>query len=453
MYYLYNFIFYLFLPFLFIRLWLKQNKTKAYQKFPQDGRWKERLGFISGFNFTVQPIWIHSVSVGEFIAVLPLVNLLLKQHSNIPIIITTTTQTGSDLVLKTLGNKVFHSYIPWDLPDVMARFYKKIKPRAALIMETEIWPNLLFQANKKAIPIFLINARMSDKSFKSYKKIAGFTQTMMTYFSHVCVQNKADLKRFIALGLLPRQISITGNIKFDLTINTDLIEKSKQMKKQLQWLNEGQQQIILMISSTHAGEDELMLNLYKQLKQNYPQLKLILVPRHPERFKQVLLLAKKILANKELAIKTSQQNNQRIIARTSITDSFINSKQKNTYDVLIGDSLGEMILYYSMADIVIMGGTFIEHGGHNILEPAILSKPIFYGDSMYNFATINSLFLAAKASVQVKNINELNEKLNVFLDNPQDLEQLGINAKQLMDKHSGSKEQIYEILKQFKIFD
>ncbi len=434
MYYLYNFIFYLSVPVLFIRLWFKQNRSKSYQKFSQYGRWKERLGFISDFNLTSQPVWIHSVSVGEFIAVLPLVKLLLKKHPDIPVIITTTTQTGSDLVLNTLGDKVLHNYIPWDLPDTMARFYKKTNPRAALIMETEIWPNLLFQARKRAIPVFLINARMSDKSFRAYQKIAGFTQIMMSYFSHVCVQNKADLERFISLGVLNDQISLTGNIKFDLIINKLLLKKAKQVKQQLLWQgHSGQQSCILLASSTHTGEDELILKLYNNLKRNYPQLKLILVPRHPERFKQVHKMAK--------------QGNNSVMAR-----SLIKSMQKRNYDILIGDSLGEMIMYYSMADIVIMGGTFITHGGHNILEPAALSKPVFYGNSMYNFATINKLFLENNASIQVNHINQLEEKLGFFLENPQALEQLGNRAKQLMDKHSGSIDQIYQILDKYQIF-
>ncbi len=418
-------------------MWYKLNKSKSYQKFSQKGRWKERLGFITTPHFKSKPIWIHSVSVGEFIAVLPLIHDLLNKHPEIPLFITTTTQTGSDLVLQKLSNKVFHSYIPWDLPDAISRFYHKINPRAVLIMETEIWPNLLMQGNKKAIPLFLINARMSEKSFKSYQKIAAFTKKMLGLLTYVCVQNNADLERFSILGLKPSQASITGNLKFDLTHDQNLIDKSEVIKYQLNWSGRSHKKEVLLVSSTHDGEDELMLNLYQNLKKSRSELTLVLIPRHPERFQQVYSLAKKILPDDYNILKRSALNNMPNI---------------NHCEVLIGDSLGEMTLYYSLCDIVIMGGTFIKHGGHNTLEPALLAKPIFYGPSMYNFAAINHLFLARKASVQVKNINELEEKLNLYLKNPQHLHLLACNAKELMDENSGSKEMIYKKLEEHGVF-
>ena len=431
MFYLYNFLLYLLLPVLFIRLILKQAKSKDYQKFSQRGRWKERLGFTPEFVFKTQPIWIHTVSVGEFIAILPLITLLQKKHPDIPIIITTTTMTGSDQVINRFGNTVSHVYIPWDLPNSMARFYQKIKPRMALIMETEIWPNLLFEAKKAQIPVFLINARMSEKSANSYGRISGLTQTMLQHFSYICVQSKNDMQRFLALGAEQNKLSITGNIKFDLTINKDLINCAKQLKQQLLW----QDQEILLASSTHPGEDELILESFYQLRLKYPKLKLILVPRHPERFKQVEILANKSNGKKIQWLVTKR--------------SKINSKQEPfNADILIGDSLGEMILYYSLATTVIMGGTFVSHGGHNILEPAALGKPVFYGPSMYNFASINSMFLSFNASIQVKDIAELTSLLSAYLEKPQDLEDLGKRAKNLLEENAGSKNKIYQILQE-----
>jgi len=443
MLYFYNLLLILLLPILFIRLLFKQIKSKDYQKFSQQGRWKERLGYTPDFSFDRSPIWIHSVSVGEFIAILPLISLLQKSHPDIPIIITTTTMTGSDQVLNTLGDKVKHVYIPWDLANTMARFYNNIKPRVALIMETEIWPNLLFEAKKANIPVFLINARMSEKSTNSYQRIAGLTTKMLNSFTHICVQNEMDKQRFVSLGANQKKLNITGNIKFDLTINTVLLEEAKQIKQQLCWQAEERknksqlQPCILLASSTHPGEDELMLDLYQQLKQTYPQLKLILVPRHPERFKQVKTIA--------------QQYSEHIVSRSSLNNNGYSIENKH-FDILIGDSLGEMTLYYSMADIVIMGGTFVSHGGHNILEPAALSKPIFYGESMYNFASINNDFLTQNASIQVKQMDELEAKLIYYLENVQLLEQLGDRAKQLIENNSGSKDKIYQILKKYQIF-
>ncbi len=285
-------------------------------------------------------MWIHTVSVGEFIAVLPLIKLLQQQHPNIPLLITTTTMTGSDQVINHLGNSVFHSYIPWDLPDAMARFYKTVNPRLVLVMETEIWPNLLYQAKKRATPIVLINARMSEKSAKSYQRIGRFTHKVINYFSQICVQSEADSKRLLSLGVPVDKLSTTGNLKFDLVIDKSLIEKSLLIKQQLQW----EKNNILLASSTHQGEDEMVLVLFNQLKQKQPELKLILVARHPERFKFIEGLARK---------------NSTFVSRRSE----INPDYQGKCDILIGDSLGEMLLYFNMASIVIMGGTFIKHGG------------------------------------------------------------------------------------------
>jgi len=431
MIYLYNFLLRLLLPVLFIRLLFKQRKSKKYQKYSQKGRWKERLAFIPNYKFESNPIWIHTVSVGEFIAVLPLISLLLENHPDIPIVITTTTLTGSDQVLTKLGDKVSHVYIPWDLPSNMARFYRKLKPRIALIMETEIWPNLIFEANKKQIPVLLINARMSEKSANSYRYISKLIRLMLQKFTHICVQNKNDMQRFVTLGADENRLTITGNIKFDLNINNELLTLAKKIKQYLLWQN----RTIVLASSTHQGEDELIIDLFNKLRQKDPQLKLIIVPRHPERFEKVELLARK-------------NNNYQIVKRSDIT-----SKQQSNVDILIGDSLGEMILYYGMASIVIMGGTFIPHGGHNVLEPAVLEKPIFCGPSMYNFATINSLFLSSNASIQVKDIDELKVVLEKYLENPESLKNLGLKAKELMDKNTGSKEKIYDIIKDYRLLN
>jgi 3-deoxy-D-manno-octulosonic-acid transferase len=435
MHYLYSCMLYLFLPLLFIRLWFKQFKSRDYQKYSQQGRWKERLGFAPEKLINSRPIWIHAVSVGEFIAVRPLIQLLQKKHPDIPLLITSTTLTGSEQILNAFANNILHMYIPWDLPGAMQRFYSSIKPRAALIMETEIWPNLLFEAQKKDIPVFLINARMSEKSANSYQHINRFTHSMMKCFEHICVQSDADQQRFISLGCNKDQLSMTGNIKFDLNIKTSLVNKAAELKQQLLW----QEQEVLLASSTHSGEDELFLNLFWQLRKTHPKLKLILVARHPERFKQVELLARKEQADKKTF--------------SVVTRSKIKSIQHQDSDILIGDSLGEMILYYSLSDIVLMGGTFISHGGHNILEPAALAKPIFYGPSMYNFSTINNLFLSRHASVQVNHIDELMDTLSKYMEDKNRLEQLANRAKKLIKENSGSKEKIYKKLNQYNIFN
>jgi len=419
----YSLLFFLLLPILLIRLTLKIKKSRQYQLYPQNGRWKERLGWFPKLNLTQDPIWIHTVSVGEFMAAMPLINKFLEQHPDVPVLVTCTTLTGSDQILKSLGDQVSHVYLPWDCPFAVKRFYRQVRPRIGLIMETEIWPNLIHYGKKSNIPMVLLNARMSVKSARGYQKLSTFSANVLQKFSAICVQNSEDAGRFKSLGAKQETLHITGSIKFDLTPDAKFKLKAEQFRNQLNWHN----QQVLIAASTHESEDELVLGTYKRLRTEFPDLKLVVVPRHPERFEHVFQQCRK--------------SGFAVLKRTQIDKS-----SHASIDILLGDSMGEMMLYFDLGTVVIMGGTFMPNGGHNILEPAALGLPIFYGPSMFNFKIINELFLERHAAVQLSDKNSLYDSLSDYLKYPQKLELLGKNALEIMKENAGAKDRMYQII-------
>lgn len=419
----YSLFFILLLPILFLRLIYKQKKSSAYQTYSQQGRWKERLGWLPALKFEVPPIWIHTVSVGEFIAALPLIHHFLKHYPHIPILITTTTLTGSERVKSTFSGDVQHVYLPWDIPFAVKRFYSCVKPRMGLIMETELWPNLIHYGHCHQIPLLLLNARMSEKSAKGYQKVSDLTANMLNGLEAICVQNDEDAERLIMLGAKEQVVHISGSIKFDLQIDVSFKSLSQRVTSQLHWDSEK----VMIAASTHASEDEIILEVYGRLRQEFSQLKLIVVPRHPERFQQVY----------ELCISSGYSTLKR---------SEISSSQQENVDILVGDSMGEMMLYYYLSDVVVMGGTFVPNGGHNILEPAALGLPIFYGPSMFNFRTINALFLRHQAAVQVNDKSALYNVLLEYFKNSQSLEKMGNNALEIIQKNMGAKDRMLQVI-------
>lgn len=429
---LYQGIMLLLLPVFWLRLYYKIYRHKAYQKFSQQGRMRERLGGYQSER-RVKPqavdIHFHTVSVGEFLALKPLIDYYLRQHPDWHFLISTTTLTGSDQVLHSYGGQVSHVYLPWDIPFFVGFFLRLWQPRKIVLMETEIWPNLLMQARKHAIPVYLVNARLSEKSAHAYAKWASLSRFLLNHFQLIITQAKPDQRRFISLGALPRQVCCLGNIKFDLTLKAGFKEQAEHLRSALQWQNK----LILVAASTHLDEDQKCLDCYTRLKHYFPALKLILVPRHPERFETVYQLAKN-------TAPTQKRSN---IPANTLAQQI---NRHHDTEVLIGDSLGEMLIYYELADVVIMGGSLIPHGGHNLLEPAKLGKAIIVGPYMHNFATITKLFIQNKALIQLQSPLTLCEQTRYLLQNPQTRQIMGKQASQLMQQHSGVTEKLYQLL-------
>jgi 3-deoxy-D-manno-octulosonic-acid transferase len=372
--YLYTLLLYLAVPLVLIRLYWRGRRLPDYRH-----RWAERFGL-----FPVLPvpgcIWVHAVSVGEVCAAIPLIRALQARCPAIPLLVTTTTPTGSQQVWKMLGDTVRHVYAPYDLPGVVARFLVRTRPRLLILMETELWPNLLRRCSRTGIPVLVANARLSAKSAQGYGRVAGLMAQMLADITLIAAQSEADAARFRALGA--PCVQVMGNMKYDLNLPERLSEQGCELRRLL-----GEQRPIWIAASTHAGEEELVLTAFAQLRHHFPDLVLVLVPRHPERFPAVAELCRQ----QGLAVvKRSEQRHC-----------------EPTTPVFLGDSLGELLLFYAAADVAFVGGSLVPVGGHNVLEPALLGLPVVFGPHIVNFAEASRQLLEAQAAWQVANAGEL----------------------------------------------
>lgn len=413
----YSLLFCLGLPFISIKKLIRSRKNKGYRQ-----RVREHFGFTP-FK-TDESIWIHSVSMGESIAIAPLVKKLALSYPQKTFVVTTMTPTGSAQVqklYKDLGN-IKHSYIPYDIPCLLKRFIKRTHPKLCIIMETEIWPNLLAQCEKHHIPSILINARLSQKSAAGYAKISFIMRHMLKQISHISAQSNDDAMRFIALGMPKDKISVDGNIKYDFPIADDLIENAQNLRQRFA------KQHIWIAASTHQGEDEIILETHRKLLQTTPDALLILVPRHPERFNQVAEL-----------IKARKFN----YSRRSLDQHHHND------DVYLGDTMGEMMLLYAASDIAFVGGSFVNNGGHNMLEPAALAKAVLSGPSVFNFALVAEKLKSEHALTLVNNGDELVKQLQTLFNNPQLASSQGNAALTVFQQNKGALDKQFSIIKGF----
>jgi len=409
----YSLIGYLLLPLMLLRLLIKSIKAPEYRK-----RMGERLGFIN--KIPVPIIWIHCVSVGEFRASITLIDQLIKNYPEHRVLITSTTPTGSRAIKNHYQQQVLHYYFPFDLGFVVNRYVAKTNAKICILLETEIWPNLVRALDKNNVPTLLINARLSQRSLEKYQKFApNLAKQTLNKFSVIAAQNKNSQQRFIELGTLPNKAINAGNIKFDqkVTINQDTSQSLKTMI--------GKRKVVVF-ASTHDTEELQIINAYLAVKDAIDAL-LVIIPRHPERFKEVYKLA--------------QKNNLSIVRRSS-------NKSAQTAQILLGDSMGEMMNYFSVADIVFMGGSLNNTGGHNMLEPAALSKPILFGPAVFNFAEISFDLVNNKGAIQVKNSNELFECIIELCADVKQRKKLGDNAYQYFKSKQGALKTILQLIDQ-----
>ncbi|MDO8342571.1 MAG: lipid IV(A) 3-deoxy-D-manno-octulosonic acid transferase [Cellvibrio sp.] len=378
---IYTSIFYVLLPFVLLRLLWRSIASPAYTK-----RWAERFGFFPLLTTTKRVVWLHTVSVGEFLAALPLIRRL-QSDDRLQLVITTTTPTGSERVRATLGDSVVHVYAPYDLPDVLMRFFARINPSLYLVMETELWPNTLALCAQRNIPTLLINGRLSEKSARGYARFGALTKPMLQNLSRAAIQNPTDAARFVALGLPNDHVIVTGNIKFDLSLNDDLRAQAATLKTQLS--NNGQR-LVLIAASTHQGEDEIILDAFAQVRassfESVRTAVLVLVPRHPERFERV---------------------GQLCASRGFTTTKRSERSWNNQSDILLGNTMGELMLMFGASDIAFVGGSLVPNGGHNFIEPAAWGLPLVSGEHLFNFAEVARLLMDAGALTTVNSAQAL----------------------------------------------
>ncbi len=372
--------------------------------------WGQRLGFCP---YKLEKcIWVHAVSLGESIAATPLIQALQKKYPSIPIVVTNMTPTGAARIRSVFGESIFQCYVPYDIPHMIKRFLRSVNPMIAIIVETELWPNLLNVTHQQKIPIIVVNARLSEKSFRSYQWVATLTKEILQNIDVIAIQTQPELERFKALGLDPARALVTGNIKFDIEVSADLFLQSDALRREL-----GKQRLIWIAASTHAGEEEIILAAHKQICQRYPGTLLILVPRHPDRFPAVYHLTK------QLGFQ---------VARRSQFEECSASTQ-----IYFGDTTGELMLLYAASDVAFVGGSFIPVGGHNVLEAAVLGKPIITGSYLFNFSEITQLLTAKQGMKQVNNESELVDELSHFFSNPSHRLQVGASARAFVEEHRG----------------
>ncbi|MCR8922456.1 lipid IV(A) 3-deoxy-D-manno-octulosonic acid transferase [Dasania sp. GY-MA-18] len=416
---LYTAFYYLISPFIVLRLLLRSIKAPAYRQ-----RIAERFGFFSSPELE-GCIWMHTVSMGETIAAVPLVKQLQQRYPGKAIVMTTMTPTGSERVKALLGDSVFHVYAPYDLPCCLQRFLRRLKPSLLVIMETELWPNTLAACQRRGIATVLVNARLSQKSAAGYQRFAALSKPMLQNLSLVAAQTEADAARFVALGMAADKVAVTGSIKFDISIEPALQQQAQQLKAQC---SQQGQRLVWIAASTHKGEDEIMLAAHRQLLAECPDALLILVPRHPERFNAVAQLV--------------QAQGFSSLRRSS------GELPNASVQVYVGDTMGEMMLLLGAADIAFVGGSLVASGGHNMLEPAAWGLPVLTGPSDFNFLAISQALMQAQALTKIEHAEGLAAEL-LRLQQPSERLCQGQAAQQMLAANQGALARLLALLAKF----
>ncbi|MFA5114543.1 MAG: 3-deoxy-D-manno-octulosonic acid transferase [Candidatus Omnitrophota bacterium] len=386
-----------------------------------------RLGILPQDLMMKRPIWIHAVSLGEAKAVRTLVEILRSVYPQKQFVFSTVTTTGNKIAREMAREGDLVTYLPLDFSFSVRNTIARINPCIFIIAETEIWPNLISCLFGRGIPVVIVNGRISDRSFRGYRIIKFLFEPILRKVSLFCVQSDSDAARFVALGVAPQNIRVSGNMKFDIEDNPRLEDDAAGYRRKL-GLGEGDR--LLVCGSTHPGEEELLLDVYRQLSGDYRRLHLLLAPRHPERSVQVGDLIRKAGFQPSATSRLGQGG----------------SKGEK---VFIVDSIGELMGYYAAADLVFIGGSLIKKGGHNILEPAVLAKPVIFGPYMFNFRDIARMFLDNQAALSVRGSGELKTRLKELLDNPAKALLLGVRGRQLILENRGATGRILKEIESF----
>jgi 3-deoxy-D-manno-octulosonic-acid transferase len=419
---IYRILSFLLLPVLFVTLVLRSINHPEYRQ-----RFLERLGLLSQRTFT-GGIVVHAASVGEVIALKTFIEQLLQDYPTLPITITTFTPTGSAQVEKLFGDSVQHYYLPLDIFCCTWLFLKTLKPKAMVFMETELWPNLIKQAKSHQVKLLLINGRLSEKSMKGYQKLAWLITPTLNNFNKILSQSQDNKQNFLTLGAEAIRCDVSGNIKFDISLTPKIVKQSEALRTFV----EGER-LLWVMASTHEGDEALALKAFNQLKILFPNLLLVIVPRHPERFDTVASLC-------------SVQGYS--IARRS------DAVEVTASDAIwLIDSLGELMAIYGLASAVTIGGSFSHIGGHNPLEPALFKKAIIVGPNMSNFTKIQQQLLEEEGVLQLDNIQSITlvTAVEKILKDEMLQKQLGEQANRVVLANQGASErslhQLHKLLR------
>ena len=404
---IYSVVLWLLAPGVLLRLWWRGRRAPAYRR-----RWGERFGAVVPLSGPA-PVWVHAVSVGETQAAAPLIQALMREYPDVPVWVTSTTPTGSDRVRALFGDSVYHSYAPYDLPGAVERFLDRVRPRLALIMETELWPNLFHACRRRGIAVVVANARLSPRSAAGYRRVRPLVAATLGNVEVIAAQTREDAERFAALGARADQLRVMGNIKFDIAVPVDIKCRGEQLRRE-----QFGGRPVWVAASTHAGEDEQVLDAYAGLRQRVAGVLLVLVPRHPERFDAVV----------ELCRERGYDVARRSEGKGGLAGA----------DVLVGDTMGELPVFYAACDVAFVGGSLVPVGGHNVLEAAALGVPVVFGPHMFNFDAIARLFVDAGAARQVAGSGELAEVVSGWFDAPEVGRGVGRRGFELVEANRGA---------------
>lgn len=385
--------------------------------------YRHKLGQRFGMSYPQleRSIWIHAVSVGEVVAAAPLVRALRQLYPDVPLLVTTVTPTGAARVAAIFGDDVHHAYIPFEMPVAINAFFTSVNPLITLIMETEIWPNLYQGCGVRKIPLVLVSARISPKSVDSYRKLLPLFKETLSHGIVIAAQSKADAERFISLGASQERTRITGNIKFDIELPEDIVVLGGELRRNL-----FPNRPVWIAASTHDKEEGMILDAHQRLLLQHQDLLLILVPRHPQRFSVV----------RELLEKRGMPTVLRTEQKPCDPDTL----------VFLGDTMGEVTVFYAASDIAFVGGSLVPIGGHNLLEPAALGIPIITGPHVFNAQEIADSFIDNAACRMVENPDELVATVDSLLSNLDAARELGSRGLNILTNNRGALKRLLEVI-------
>lgn len=407
---LYTALLYLALPLALLNLLRRGLRQGAYLQ-----RWGERFGWTP--RATAGGVWVHCVSVGEFQAAIPLIRALLVQHGDRGVVVTCTTPTGSERIRAVFGEQVVHSYLPFDTPTATARFFARTRPAVGVIIECELWPNLYAAAFRRGVRLVMVNARVSARSAQAYQRLRSVSRVMLARVSAVLAQGPEDAERFLAIGARPDRVQVAGNLKYDIQLPDDLAARTRALHDALRWPADAP---VLVGGSVHPPEWPVLLAAFDALRQQWPAARLVLVPRHPERFDRCAREAEAFAADRGWRVGRR-------------------SADPSGCDILVGDSMGELLAYYRLGTVSFVGGTLVpEIGGHNTLEPAALGRPVLFGPHRKTFADAGQALMAAGAGQDVRDTDTLAAATAAWWSDPAAANYAGQQGQAVIERSRGA---------------
>jgi 3-deoxy-D-manno-octulosonic-acid transferase len=389
----------------------------------RDPRYRRNFSqrFGNGEAVTERSIWVHAVSVGEVQAAAVFVRTLYDRYPGVPLVVTTLTPTGDERARALLGDRANVRYLPLDLPGSVGRFFDRVNPRIAVIFETELWPNIYHECSRRRVPLVLASARLSPRSMGRYRRFISLFREVLSNRVVVAAQGEGDAERFRSLGSDPERTHVTGNLKFDFAVPANVKTKGAELREHY-----AAGRLVWVAGSTHGGEEAQLLEAHRQVRKAHPGALLVMAPRHPQRFNEVASWLEK--------------QHVRFIRRSNP------SARTPDLEVLLVDSLGELLDFYAMGDVAFVGGTLVTVGGHNLLEPAALGLPVLAGPHNFNSADIAKILVERGAAQIVNDSKELAERVSALLSNPAERARIGALGRECVEDNRGALDKLLSLI-------